>query len=62
MEKKFYKNDNGFLLYGTQIENKNYILKIENVSEYNLPIDGWHYFETEEIARNYLDCPFVEIE
>ena len=51
----FYKNDNGELLFAPNfVENKDYQLYKEHHSEYNYPIDGWYWFDSEEeAARAY---------
>jgi len=54
MEKGFYKLDNGSLLFGTMVTSQNYLLIIEEKDSYNLPIDGWHYFESEAEAKDYF--------
>ena len=60
MDAGFYKNDNGSLLSGLLIENKHYILDINRLYDYDLPIAGWFYFENEIDARKSLNCP-IEI-
>jgi len=52
----FYKNDNGQLLQGNRIENKNYTL----LNSTDSPVDGWVWFESENEARYYLEI-FEEI-
>jgi len=62
MNKGFYKNDEGNLLYAP-----NYILfphaeewTIENKDEYTYPTLGWYYFDSEEEARIFLNLPLPE--
>lgn len=47
---KFYKNDNEQILEAERVYNKNYTLLIEEKDSYELPIDGWFYFESIELA------------
>ena len=55
MQQGFYKNDNGQLLYGPNIvEGNGYVLVKENHDQYQYPIDGWYWFETEEEAKQNL--------
>lgn len=53
--KGFFKQDGDELLFAPNfIINKNYELKIDSFSEYNYPVDGWFYFESEEEAKNFF--------
>jgi hypothetical protein len=54
MEKGFYKLDNGSLLFGTIVTSQEYLLIIEEKENYELPIDGWYYFETNQEARDFF--------
>jgi hypothetical protein len=58
----FYKKDDNEFLSGESLLNKNYKLTQETRFQYILPIDGWYWFDTEEEARIYLNCPKIEIE
>ena len=63
MENKsgFYKNDNGNLLFGVNsVISKDYNLQRDKHEEYNYPVDGWYWFETEEEARDFLNLPVVD--
>jgi hypothetical protein len=56
MNSGFYKNDNGQLLYGPNfVLNKDYELKKENKDNYEYPVDGWYWFESETDARVYFN-------
>jgi len=56
MSKGFYKNDSGHLLYGPNfVLNKDYELKKENKHNYEYPVDGWYWFESEIDARVYFN-------
>lgn len=48
----FYKNDNGSLLHGPNyVLNAAYELRRENLATLTLPVDGWHWFDSEQEAR-----------
>ena len=52
----FYKNDNGALLYGPNyVLNAAYQLRRENLATLTLPVDGWHWFDSESAARASLN-------
>jgi hypothetical protein len=54
----FYKLDNGDLLHGPNyVLNTAYELRRENLAELTLPVDGWHWFESEGEARVALGLP-----
>lgn len=54
----FYKNDNGELLYG-----KNYVLSgsynlyREEKQNYQYPVSGWYWFNSEDEARMFFNIP-----
>jgi hypothetical protein len=52
----FYKLDqNRILLFAPNfVECKEYKLKVSNKDSYNLPIDGWYFFESDIIAKSTL--------
>ena len=51
----FYKIDNGMLLIGVnRVLNAEYELFSENHDQYQLPIDGWYWFNTTEQACAYF--------
>jgi hypothetical protein len=52
----FYKNDNGELLYGTKIYGpyEQYLLTKQEKNNHSYPVDGWHWFDSEEEARGAL--------
>lgn len=59
----FYKNDSGMLLHGKYyIMGGSYDLLREKKDEYEYPIHGWHWFDTEEDARNYFNLPKMKTE
>ena len=59
----FYKLDGDQLLYGPNfVINANYELKRENKDQYTYPVDGWHWFDTEQQARQYWNLPEPTIE
>jgi hypothetical protein len=54
----FYKFTDEELFYGPNfVSNANYELIISNHEEYSYPIDGWYYFESEELAREFFGLP-----
>jgi len=55
----FYKQDpGGILLYGRYyVLNANYFLKREEYDQHQYPIDGWSWFDSEELAREALGIP-----
>ena len=54
----FYKNDNGTLLHGPNyVLNAAYELRRENLATLTLPVDGWHWFESEQEARTAFNLP-----
>ena len=56
MEKGFYKNDNGSLLYApTFVAAPLYTLDVNLLDTYTLPIDGWIYCLYESEARIKLN-------
>ena len=59
----FYKLDGDQLLYGPNfVINANYELKRENKDQYTYPVDGWHWLDTEQQARQYWNLPEPTIE
>lgn len=57
----FYKNDNNVLLYAPNyVINKNYELYTINSDSYDLPIDGWYWFENEDDAYLFFDLIKLE--
>ena len=58
----FYKLE-GILLYGPNyVLDANYELRRETHEDHSYPIDGWHWFDTEEEARLFFDLPAPLIE
>jgi hypothetical protein len=58
----FYKLDE-ILLYGPNyVLNANYKLYCETYDQYQYPVDGWYWFDTEEEARLFFDLPEVFID
>jgi hypothetical protein len=60
----FYKRDpGGILLFGRYfVLNKEYHLMRENHNEYEYPMDGWSWFDSEDEARTALGLPSREQE
>ena len=55
MEKGFYKNEDGVLLFAPNfVESKYFQLYIEDKDKYTYPVYGWYYFETLEEAEHTL--------
>jgi hypothetical protein len=56
--KGFYKLQETTLLYGSiAVYNKYYTLIANNHETYTYPVDGWYYFESEELAREFFGLP-----
>jgi hypothetical protein len=56
----FYKLD-GELLYGPNyVLNQAYELRRETHTEYEYPVEGWHWFNSELEAKNYFGIPLEE--
>jgi len=54
----FYKLDSGDLLHGPNyVVNSAYELRRENLASLTLPVDGWHWFESEGEARAAFGLP-----
>lgn len=52
----FYKNYSGYLVHGpTCISNKDYELKREKKGEYQYPVDGWFWFDSEKEAKTFFN-------
>lgn len=52
----FYKLDDDQLLFGPNfVINMNYELLKENKDEYNYPVDGWYWFNSEEEAKLFFN-------
>ena len=58
----FYKYEDKALLYGpTQVTGPYYDLLRQNHTEYNYPVDGWYWFDTEEQAREFFGLPPINL-
>lgn len=56
----FYKLENNQLLFASSfIESPSYQLNKEDKDNYTYPIDGWYWFESEEIARQFFNLPKI---
>lgn len=54
----FYKNEDGLLVHGPNyVHGGGFSLVKENKDSYQYPIFGWHWFESEEEAREFLNIP-----
>ena len=57
----FYKADGGQLLHGPNyVLNAEYELLAESHADHEYPVDGWHWFDTEDEAREFLGIPAIE--
>jgi len=59
----FFKVDNGELLMGRKLYDKNFpsgMMTEEKKHLYSYPKEGWYWFDTEEQARETLNCPAPE--
>lgn len=56
--KGFYKLQETTLLCGSvAVYNKDYTLIANEHEIYTYPVDGWYYFESEELAREFFGLP-----
>jgi len=51
----FYKEENGELLYGQVVLNKNYELRKETHEQHTYPVDGWYWFASEAEAKSFFN-------
>lgn len=52
----FYKYENEHLMYGPTVAfPEGEVLHLELLDTYELPINGWYYFETEEEAKTFFN-------
>jgi hypothetical protein len=56
----FYKLDGGLLFAPNWVLNANYELRRELHETYDLPIDGWYWFDSEAEAREFFNLPDEE--
>ena len=55
MEKGFYKNDSGTLLFAPNfVESKDFQLYMADKDKYSYPVQGWYWFETLKEAETTL--------
>lgn len=54
---RFYKEENGELLYGQVVLNKNYELRKETHDQHTYPVDGWYWFDSEAEAKLFFNSP-----
>ena len=57
----FFKKDGEDFLEAESLLNINYELRQEFKDKYQYPVDGWVWFDTEEEARIFFNCPDVKI-
>ena len=56
MTSGFYKKDNEELLYAPNIvEGNGFVLVAQDKDQYEYPVDGWTWFESEEEAKLILN-------
>ena len=53
----FYKIEDETLITATHIEGLNFSLSETGKGEYTYPVNGWHWYATEEAARLGLEFP-----
>lgn len=51
----FYKLDSQILLCGSYITGTDYAIFESNKNEYNYPVDGWYWFDTEDEAYTFFN-------
>jgi len=54
----FFKLDGVVLEATLEVINKDYELYIDKKETYDLPIDGWYYFDTSEEAYSFFEVPY----
>jgi hypothetical protein len=55
MTSGFYKKDNEELLYAPNIvEGNGFVLVAQDKDQYEYPVDGWYWFDSEEEALQFL--------
>ena len=57
----FYKYESEQLLFGTTVLNLDYTLTVENRDDHTYPVDGWYWFESASLAREYFGIPGPEL-
>jgi hypothetical protein len=61
MTQGFYKKQNEELLYGPNIiEGDGYVLLAQEKDSYEYPVDGWHWFDSEEAATEYFGTKSID--
>jgi hypothetical protein len=59
----FYKNDNGYILYGPNfVLNANYDLRKETKDQHTYPTDGWYWFDSVEEAYTFFGLEYIPLE
>jgi len=59
----FYKNDNTVLLFAPNfVDAPTFELNIELKDTYDYPVNGWHVFDSEKLARDFFNLPLENIE
>lgn len=56
----FYKYESGFLTWGKWVLNLEYHLVADKHTEYQLPIDGWYWFDSIQDANTFFGI--IELE
>ena len=52
---KFYKKINNEWIGSTNVYNKDYTLLLENKDDYNLPIDGWDWYDISPTTKTEFE-------
>jgi hypothetical protein len=58
----FYKLENHLLMYGDIVSSIDYQLLEVEKDQYQYPVDGWYWFDTEAEARTFFNLPPLEEE
>jgi hypothetical protein len=53
----FYKYESEILTWGKWVLNLEYHLVADKHTEYELPIDGWYWFDSIQQARQFFNIP-----
>jgi hypothetical protein len=53
----FYKYESESLTWGKWVLNLDYELYADKHTEYELPVDGWYWFDSIQLARQFFNIP-----
>ena len=56
----FYKYESNNIYWGKWVLNKDFELYSDKHEEYNLPVDGWYWFDSINDAKMFFGIPIEE--